>query len=105
MITITNKIQSQEYLRDSGVDGVMYTTDSDSNPFVFYVKRNDDKPWLNTNWTNSDNRWNLDNEIVFRLRKCVYFSLAPAGEFRFTSCPYQPPSIFPTVSIFSEISA
>ena len=55
-------------------------TDSDGNPNVFKVKRNDDTPWLNSNWANPDNHWNLDNEFVFRLRK--YLSLLSlAGMF------------------------
>ncbi len=49
----------------------MYITDSDGNPNVFNVNRNDDgKRWLNTNYANPGNRWNLENEIVFRLCKC-----------------------------------
>jgi len=79
----------------------MHITDSDGNPKVFNVKRSvDDKRWLNTNYANPDNRWNLDNEIVFRSRKLFYFS-AFSGVC-FMSCPLQPPSIFPTLSILVE---
>lgn len=79
--------------------------DSDGNPNVFNVKRNDDgKLWLNTNWTNPDDQWNLDNRIVFRLRNSLHFSPAPTGEFCFITCPCQPPSILPTSSTFSEMA-
>ena len=44
--------------------------DSDGNPNVFNVNRNEDgKEWLNNNWANPTNKWNLDNEFVFHLRK------------------------------------
>lgn len=45
-------------------------TDSDGNPNVFNCERNEDGTWLNNNWANPDNQWNLDNEIVLRRRKC-----------------------------------
>jgi hypothetical protein len=64
------------------MEEAIYTTDSDGNPNVFNVKRNDDgKRWLNSNWANPDNRWNLDNRIVFRLRNYVYFSSILSEEF------------------------
>jgi hypothetical protein len=45
-------------------------TDSDGNPDVFYLKHDDDgKRWLRTGWTGPDDGWDLDFEIVFRLRK------------------------------------
>lgn len=82
MITITNQIQPREYSKGGGLEGTRHITDSDGNPNVFNVNRNDDgKPWLNTNWTKPDNEWNLDNELVFRLRNRVYFSPALAGGF------------------------
>jgi len=53
-----------------GIDGAVYTTDSDGNPNAFNVNRNGDgKRWLNTNWFNPTNRLGLDNSVVFRLRK------------------------------------
>jgi hypothetical protein len=55
--------------RDSGIDGTSHKTDSDGDPNVFKLERNEDGLWLNDNWTNPDNHWNLDNKIVFRLRK------------------------------------
>jgi|SRR3989338_5558375 len=69
-----NSIQSREYSTDSGTGGISYITDSDGNPNVFNVKCNDDGTrWLNANWVNPDNEWNLDNEIVFRLRNSLHF--------------------------------
>ena len=58
----------------SGNEDAPHITDSDGNPNVFHVKRNDDgKSWLNTNWVNPDDEWNLDNEVVFRLRNSLHF--------------------------------
>lgn len=45
-------------------------SDSDGNPNVFNVERNDDGSWLNNNWAKPTNKWNANNEFVFRLRKC-----------------------------------
>lgn len=36
---------------------------------VFRVRRSDDGFWLGISWTNPSNRWHLDHEFVFRLRK------------------------------------
>lgn len=44
-------------------------TDSNGNPNVFNLERNEDGLWLNNNWANPDNRWNSENEFVFGLRK------------------------------------
>ena len=57
----------------SGTDGVAREPDSNGDLNVFNVNRNDDGFWLDDNWTNPSNRWNLDNEFVFRLRKCFLF--------------------------------
>lgn len=60
----------------SGLHGrhFIQITDSNGNPNVFYIKRNSDgKRYLNGNWANPKNQWNLDNEIVFPLRKCPVF--------------------------------
>ena len=84
-----NSIQSREYSTDSGTEGISYITDSDGNPNVFNVKCNDDGTrWLNANWVNPDNEWNLDNEIVFRLRNSLHFSPVSAsvrGSFVFVA--------------------
>ncbi len=47
-------------------------SDSDGNPNVFNVKHNDDGDrWLNANYANPNDTWNLDNRIVFRLRNSL----------------------------------
>ena len=97
---MTNTIQSQECSKDGGADGHRHVTDSDGDPNVFNLNRNDDsKQWLNANYANPDNQWNLEDEIVFLLRKSLYFSVGflPA-EFCFIICPFQPPSILPISS-------
>ena len=69
-----DSIQPGEYSTGGGIGGAVHITDSNGNPNVFYVKRNDDgKRWLNTNWVNPDNEWNLDNEVVFRLCNSLHF--------------------------------
>ena len=70
---ITNKIQSFDIFKDSEIDGISYKTDSDGNPNVFKLKRNDDGLWLNDNWAKPTNQWNLDNRFVFRIRKYILF--------------------------------
>ena len=45
--------------------------DSAENSNVFNVERNDDGSWLNNNWAKPTNKWNADDEFVFRLRKCL----------------------------------
>ena len=90
-----NTVQLGEYSKGGGIEDISHNTDSNGNPNVFNVKRNDDgKPWLNANWANPDDHWNLDNGIVFRLRNSLHFS-SRTEEFCFTSCPCQPPSILP----------
>ena len=50
-------------------------TDRNGNPNVFNMKHNDDGLWLNNNWAKPDNKWDADNEFMFRLRK--YFFSVP----------------------------
>ena len=73
-----NKIQPREHSRGSGKDGALYIIDSDGNPYVFSVERNDSELWLNSNWSHPDNFWNPDNQWVFcRPRHSLHFS--PSG--------------------------
>jgi len=44
-------------------------TDSDGDLSVFSVNRNGGGFWLDISWTNPSDRWYLDDEFVFRLRK------------------------------------
>ncbi|OGG62221.1 hypothetical protein A3C19_03050 [Candidatus Kaiserbacteria bacterium RIFCSPHIGHO2_02_FULL_54_22] len=39
--------------------------DSDGNPNVFNVNRNDDGLWLNANNGRPDNEWNPENRFIF----------------------------------------
>ena len=70
-----NEIQSGEHSTDSGIEGTAYIPDSDGNPNVFNVERNDNgKLWLYYGWAYPDYRWGLDRRIVFRLRNSLHFS-------------------------------
>jgi hypothetical protein len=52
-------------------------TDSGGDPRVFRVGRNDDgTPWLYTDWTSPGRTWDLDDRLVFRLRKIASSSAA-----------------------------
>ena len=53
------------------------------------------------NVNQNDNDWN-DNWWFAGVRNFFHFSLATAGEFCFDNCPFQPPSILPISSIFSD---
>lgn len=55
------------------IDGKPYKTDSNGNPKVFELERNENGTWLNSNWANPDNRWNPENRIVFSLRESNLF--------------------------------
>ncbi|TAL50662.1 hypothetical protein EPN81_02260 [Patescibacteria group bacterium] len=54
-----------EYIRV----GMRQITDSDGDPHVFSVGRDDDGSWLYSLWAEPAGRWNADSEFVFRLRK------------------------------------
>ena len=82
--------------------GILYATDSDGNPNIFDVEHDDNGRWLNDNYGDPDNFWNGNNRFVFVRRKSLHFSPSFPGEFRFESCPFQPPSIRPTSSIRSD---
>ena len=100
-----NKIQSQEYSRDSGTDDVSYNSDGDPN--LLNANRNDDGQWLNTNYDKPDNNWNQNSGFAFASGNSLYFSsFCILEEFSFascfTNCPFQPPNILPTSSIFND---
>ena len=44
-------------------------SDSDGNPNVFNVERNDDGSWLRDDWAKPADVWDASYEFVFRLRK------------------------------------
>ncbi len=52
-----------------GIDGVAHVTDRDGNPNVFNLNEDDGELKLNADNAKPDNRWNSDNQFVFRLRK------------------------------------
>lgn len=58
---------------DGVIDDASHNTDSDGNPNVFKLERNDDGLWLNDNWAKPDNEWNPNNKFVFRLRNSFLF--------------------------------
>jgi hypothetical protein len=60
---------------------MFHKTDSNGNPNVFKLDRNDDGLWLNNNWANPDNTWNPKNEFVFSLRKKVFSALLMGAVF------------------------
>ena len=62
--------------------------DSDGDLNVFNVNRDDGGFWLDNNWTNHSNRWNLDNEFVFRLRKRFLFPRSQITVFLFRALSY-----------------
>ena len=61
--------------------------------------RNGDERNVNVNRNNND--WN-DNWWFSGVRNSFHFSPVFTGEFCFTNCPFQPPSILPISSIFSD---
>mgnify|MGYP001608684056 FL=1 len=66
------------------MDGLPYGTDSDGDLKVFYVERDNDEQWLNTNYGNPDNLFNPDNHVVFLVpRNYLDFSPPSAESFVF----------------------
>ncbi len=47
----------------------MHVTDRDGNPNVFNLNEDEDELKLNANNAHADNKWNSDNQFVFRHRK------------------------------------
>src|SRR3989344_2258053 len=91
----------------SGLDGALYDADRNGNPNVFNVERNANGLWLNNNIANPDNRWNPDDEFVFRLRQS-FFPRYISVRFFFSGLLrlfFQPPSILPISPSFTAISS
>jgi len=74
--------------------------DANGNPQALNLWSNDDKRKLNLNYCKLQNRWNRN--CVFARRNLFHFSPYLLGEFCFCSWPYQPPSILPISSIFTD---
>lgn len=84
-----------QFMQAVVIEGTLYITDSNGNPNVFKLERNEDGLWLNDNWANPDNRWNPENEFVFSLRKCDLFR---AQQARFSFADYLSSFSNPTAS-------
>jgi hypothetical protein len=67
-----NKIQLKEYSMSSGLGDISYNSDGDPN--LLNVNRNDNGSWLNTNYDNPDNQWNRDNGFAFAVSQLSFFS-------------------------------
>ena len=82
-------LRSHKASRDGDMDGTSYNS-------TVFNRWNDDR---NVNVNRNDNRWN-DNWWFAGCRNSLHFSLALycTGEFCLVSCPFHPPSIFPTSS-------
>lgn len=63
-------------------------TDSDGNPNVFNLERNEDGLWLNDYWAEPDRTWNPDNEFAFRFRNCFLFRDLIGCGFSFPDFPH-----------------
>ena len=59
------------------LDDILFNSDGDPN--IFYAYRDGDTLKLNTNYAYPDYVWNDDNQFVFSIRKCFYFSCSLAG--------------------------
>lgn len=92
-----NKIQSRDYSRGGGIENILHISVCELNGKrnAPYLNEDGDRRKLNLNWFDED--WN-DYYRFAGVRNSSHFSPAFAGEFCFTSCPFQPPSIFPISS-------
>lgn len=52
-----------EYSKGGATGGILHNSDGD--PKLLNVNRNDDGSWLNTNYDNPDNKWNRSNGFAF----------------------------------------
>jgi hypothetical protein len=59
------------------MDGTPYNSDGDPN--LLNVNRNDDGSWLNTNYDNPDNRWSDNGGFAFVVSQI--FSFLPHNLF------------------------
>ncbi len=73
-----NSIQPKEYSMGGGIDGTSYSSDGDPN--VLNSNRNDDGQWLNANFDNPDNQWNVSGAFALLVPETLFTSHpAPAG--------------------------
>lgn len=79
---IFNQILCIKLYRIGGEKGRHFIqNDSDGNPHVFNVNRNDNgKRYLNYNWANPDNHFDSDNDFLFS-RKYFFPQFIDCGFF------------------------
>jgi len=70
-----NSIQPREYSKGGGTGGALYVTDSDGNPNLLGLNRNDEGRWLNAYNGNPGNRWNREYGFVFLVPQLSSFLL------------------------------
>ncbi len=80
--------------RDGDTDGSLHNTDSNGNLNVFNVEHDENELWLNTNYFNPQNTWNLDYQFVFVLPR-NYLRCSPSSTESFRKCLSHPPSCRP----------
>ncbi|HUY69833.1 MAG TPA: hypothetical protein VMU70_02370 [Candidatus Tyrphobacter sp.] len=68
---------------DGVIDDTSHNTDSDGNPNIFKLERDDDGLWLRDVWAKPSNEWNPDNGFVFRLRNCFLSAALRVAVFLF----------------------
>ena len=57
------------------MDSAIYIIDSDGYLRVFSVEHNDNGQWLNSNYGNTENVWNADEQWLFVRRNSLYSPL------------------------------
>ena len=72
---MSNNIQPKDYSMGGVADGFAYIIDSDCNPSILKVYRNDDGLHLNGDNGKPENLYNPDYSFVFRRRHSLHFSL------------------------------
>ena len=96
-----DSIQPGENSKGGGWDDI--SRNSDDDLIFLTVNRDDDGQWLNTYYDNPSNQWNQTNGFAFVVSQLFLFlPYFLVREFCFVSCPFQPPSIRPMASIFSD---
>jgi hypothetical protein len=71
------RYSSFEYSGSSVLDDT--SRNSDGDPKLLNVNRNDDSSWLNTNYDKSDNKWNRDGGFAFVVSQLSSFLLRLFG--------------------------
>jgi len=77
-----NSIQPPDVSGGSGTDGAAH--DSDGDPNLLELNRNDDGRWLNANYDRPDDGWNRDNGFAFVVPQAESFLPRYGGEVLFS---------------------